>query len=71
MVYVYLKQMPGYCHEMVSYNDDGSHTIIINEALDDQQKLEAYNHAMRHISGDDFEKCNVQEIEKDARKEDI
>lgn len=68
MVYVYLRPMPGYCHEMVSPNSDGSYTVVINEALSDEQKLEAYSHALRHIEGCDFGKENVQGIEKEAHE---
>lgn len=68
MVYVYLRPMPGYCHEMVSPNTDGSYTIVINEALSDEQKLEAYSHALRHIEGCDFSQEDVQEIEKEAHE---
>ena len=49
MVYVYTKPMPGYCHELVTANADGSYTVVVNEALSEQQQQEAYAHAMRHI----------------------
>lgn len=54
MVYVYLRPMPGYCHEMVSPNDDGSYTIVINSILCEAQQKEAYEHAMRHINSGHF-----------------
>lgn len=66
MVYVYLKPLPGFCREMVSPNDDGSYTIIVNSDLCREQQLEGYQHALRHIEGGDFQKSIVQEIEKDA-----
>ena len=72
MEYVYLKEMPGYCHELVSQNKDGSYTIVINSCLCREQQLEAYEHAMRHIRNHDFEnrqEKNVQEIEHRAHKE--
>lgn len=57
MVYVYCRPLPGYCREMVAPNEDGSYTIIINEALSDEQKVEAYYHAVGHIDRDDFSGC--------------
>ncbi len=49
--------------EMVVENEDGSFTIIINSRLSYNGQLNAYNHAIRHIKDNDFEKENVQEIE--------
>ena len=66
MIYTYLKPLPGYCKEMVSPNEDGSYTIIINDALTDEEKWEAYCHALYHIQSDDFDGKNVQAVERDA-----
>ena len=68
MVYVYLKELPGYCHEMVSQNKDGSYTIVVNSLLAREQQVDAYHHALRHIVRDHFDGTNVQEIEKDAHR---
>ena len=54
MEYVYIKPLPGYCREMVSVNDDGSYTIIINSLLSKVEQAAAYRHAMRHINADHF-----------------
>ena len=71
MEYIYLKEMPGYCHELVSHNKDGSYTIVINSCLCREQQLAAYYHAKRHIDGSHFESAgDVQEIERDAHKEE-
>ena len=51
---------------MVIKNEDGSYTILINAKLSDQGRIEAYEHALRHIENDDFDKTNVQEIESAA-----
>ena len=51
---------------MIIKNEDGSYTILINAKLSDQGQLLAYEHALRHIINEDFEKENVQEIEADA-----
>lgn len=50
-------------NEMVVKNEDGSYTILINAKLSDQGRIEAYEHALKHIENEDFEKMNVQEIE--------
>lgn len=67
-VYVYVRPLPGYCHEMVAINDDGSHTIIINNDLTEQGKLEAYRHARKHIEMHHFDcvDLSVDEIERKA-----
>lgn len=50
-------------NEMVVPNEDGSYTILINAGLNYESQLKAYEHAMSHITNDDFLKGNVQEIE--------
>lgn len=52
--------------EMVVSNDDGSYTILINARLSDAGRMEAYEHAMKHILNDDFNKMDVQKIESKA-----
>ncbi len=50
-------------HEMVTLNEDGSYTILINSRLNRESAVKAYIHALSHIYNRDFEKLNVQEIE--------
>lgn len=57
--------------EMVSANEDGSYTILINARLSYDGQLKAYEHAMRHIENDDFQESDVQKIEYEAHKLDI
>lgn len=52
--------------ETVTENTDGSYTIFIESSLSKEAQQKAFNHAMKHILGNDFEKNNVQEIEKTA-----
>lgn len=54
--------------EMVVSNEDGSYTILINSRLTYDSQLKAYEHAMRHIRNNDFEKSDVQEIEYSAHR---
>lgn len=68
-MYVYLKEMPGYCHEMVSQNEDGSHTIIVNSILSREQQIEAYLHALKHIRRGHFDCGTADEVEREAHAE--
>ena len=50
-------------NEAVTENEDGSFTIFVNNNLCESKRLLAIQHAIRHISGNDFGKEDVQEIE--------
>lgn len=67
--YVYTYPLPGILRESVTYNvAEDNYTILISSNLCREQQLEAYEHAMRHIERNDFEKRNVQEIEREAHE---
>lgn len=51
---------------MIIKNEDDSYTILINAKLSARGRIDAYNHALKHIENEDFEKNNVQEIESNA-----
>lgn len=55
--------------EVVTANDDGSYTILLNARYSYERQVEACIHACRHIERCDFERMEVQEIEKDAHKQ--
>lgn len=55
------KGIPG--KELVTENEDGSYTILINARLSHEGQLQAYAHAMKHINSNDFQKEDVQKIE--------
>ena len=56
--------------EMVVENEDGGHTVLIEEALSDHAKKAAYRHAMHHIRENDFGKHgSVGEIEREAHSD--
>ena len=61
-IYVYFVPLPAGVTEMVTPCADGV-TIYIEITLDREQRIEAYNHAMTHVWGNDFQKTDVQEIE--------
>lgn len=62
-VFVYLAPLPNAIDEYVTPCSDG-YTIYINEKLSRPQQIEAYTHAMHHIAGNDYDKADVQEIER-------
>lgn len=55
--------------EQVVKNEDDSYTILINARLNCEQQMEAYQHALRHIMNNDFDKDNVNEIEFGIRED--
>lgn len=60
-------QVPLSVREMITPNaEDDGYTVYIDENLSDEERLAAYEHALRHIQGADFEKPDVQEIEAKA-----
>lgn len=52
--------------ESVVENEDGSYTIFIESSLSREMQQESFEHAMKHIFGDDFTKDDVNMIEFDA-----
>ena len=68
-VYVYLIDMPYKVHEVVSPCLDGNYTVYLNSRLSYQDRVKAYNHALRHIETCDFE-CeeDIQTIEARAHR---
>ena len=72
-IFVYFMPMPGKVKEAVTMNEDGSYSVFIKESLGPADKILAFKHAQRHIQCLHFENRdmkNVQEIEKDARRDD-
>ena len=65
-VNVFLINFPRPGNEMVVPNEDGSYTILINARLSNDGQLRAYQHAMKHITDNDFSKSDVQSIEAEA-----
>jgi len=64
-IFIYFVPLPNTVHEMVTPCIEG-YTIYLNlnDDLDTQKK--GYEHALNHISNNDFEKKNVQNIESDC-----
>lgn len=50
-------------NELVTLIEDGSFTRLINARLSYAGQLKAYEHAMRHINENDFQKEDVQSTE--------
>lgn len=54
--------------ELVTLNEDGSYTVLINSRLDQETAQKAYLHAVNHINNEDFEGSDVQCIEWDCHE---
>lgn len=61
---VYFLNMDTAVHEEVHLNTDGSFSIFINARISHEQQMRAYHHAIKHIMENDFNKENVDDIEK-------
>jgi hypothetical protein len=53
-------------NEMVTLNEDGSYTILINARQASNVQRAALFHALLHIRNEDFDKYDVQQIEAAA-----
>lgn len=57
----------GKVREVVVENEDGGHTVFIDDQLSAEARKKAYRHAMKHIEEDDFGKHgDVGSIEREA-----
>lgn len=56
-------------NELVVLNEDDTYTIFINARLSADGQYRAYQHAMKHIENEDFQKDNVQAIEAVAHSD--
>lgn len=64
-IFTYLTHLPRGIREMITPCENG-YTIYLDESLDEQERLNAYTHAIGHIANSDYEKSDVQEIEARA-----
>lgn len=60
----------GKVHECITPNDDGSYTIFIDARLPLEGQKKRLLHALKHILGNDFEKYDVDEIERHAHNQE-
>jgi len=61
-----MESMPTDLKGHVNSNKDGSYTVFINSKLSLKEQREVYEHETYHIMNKDFEKINVDAIEKKA-----
>ena len=67
-IYLYLTRLPGTSiREAVLPCADG-YTVYLDDRLTLEQQQEAYAHALFHIKNRDFEKTDVNEIERIAHE---
>ncbi len=56
--------LPNGVSEIVTPNEDGSHTVFLNARHTAEKNREAYKHAVDHIRNNDFQSdMTAQEIE--------
>ena len=67
-IYVRIVDLHSSVPEEVVVNEDGTYSIFLNARYSYERQRESYRHACRHIERCDFEKTDVQEIEKEAHK---
>ena len=66
---VFLVQFPtGNVHEAITKNEDDSYSIFIDCTYSLEAQKIRLEHAIRHILRDDFQKTDVDEIEKYAHE---
>lgn len=65
---VQLLNMDTMIPEHLVKNADDSYTIFLNARLSQDGQLKAYQHALKHINSEDFEKTDVQNIELQAHE---
>ena len=68
-IFVYIVDLPLTVAEMVA-PCAGGYTIYLNAKLTQEDRVKAYLHALGHVEGNDWERVNVQEIEKDAHRKE-
>ena len=66
-IYHYVAKLPNGVSEVVMPCYDG-YTIYTADRLGTFEAKEAYRHALKHITRVDFEKTDVQQIERDVRE---
>lgn len=70
--HVELIQFPvGNIKESVTLNEDGSYTIFIEASLDSFAQRKAFEHAVKHITGKDFHRIDISDIEIRAHDSEI
>lgn len=60
--------LPDGIDEAVTVNPDGSYTAFISTQICEDRQRKAYQHALWHISHDDFWKPDVQNVEYEAHR---
>lgn len=66
-IFTYFVHLPDGIHEAVMPCADGF-TIYIDDSLDEYGRMDALAHALKHISREDWNKSDVQEIEGKAHE---
>lgn len=68
-IFVYLEPLPDGITEMVTPCFDG-YTVYLDPRQSYESMKDSYKHAISHIQNDDFDKMDVQDIEKKSHGRD-
>ena len=61
-----IKDLPPGIKGSINKNRDGSYTVFINARLSYEQQRAVFEHEMNHIIKEDFEKYDVDIIERES-----
>ena len=67
-VRVFIINMDTKVREQITENADGSYSIFLNANLTQEQQIDSYIHAIKHILRQDFENHSADRIEYYAHK---
>ena len=62
--FVYYANFPLSVRGLVTPNDDGTYSVILNDRMTDARKLVTYAHEVKHIQHDDFyDDKSIEDVE--------
>ena len=67
MVSVFLYPLPCRVKALTTKNEDGTYTILLNSRLNYEQQRKSYLHELLHLKNNDFDKEDVDLIERGIR----
>jgi len=67
-IYIYRIDLPDGINEMITPCEDG-YTLYIDKRLSPDGFIRAYHHAVSHVINNDWDKSDVQSIERTAHEQ--
>lgn len=69
-VFVHEMDLPTTIEGFTRLNEDGSYTIVLNARSAHSRRIRTYDHEVRHIVRNDFDRDDVQEVEVENHAQD-